>query len=140
MIITATDWDSQRWPNYSAGEVSCSHTGELRMEDFFLDFLQQLRRAVNRPVTITSGYRAPTHPVELTKASPGTGSHCHGLAADISCSGAYALQLLSKALQITADLGCGVKQHGGYGRRFLHFDLAPPDDNGRPRPHIWSYA
>ena len=125
------DWS--RWPNFSAGEFRCSHTGKDGMDPAFMDRLQALRTEYGKPMVITSGYRDPAHPIEARKASPG--AHASGRAADIAVRGRDALQVIELALK-HGFTGFGVNQKGG--GRFIHLDDLP-NDTGRPRPWIWSY-
>ena len=124
------DWNS--YPNFSASEFDCRHTGRNEMQPEFLEKLQLLRNQYARPMFINSGYRDPSHPVEAPKAQPGV--HTLGLAADIAVDRNDAYKLLKVALQL-GFLGIGVQQKGG--GRFIHLDMAPPTDFLRPT--IWSY-
>lgn len=135
MIITHEKWDHNRWPNFGPGEFACTHTQKLQMEDFFLDFVQNIRNDLDGPLVISSGFRDATHPVEAGKERPGTGTHCLGIACDVVCEGGNALRILNHAY-LNLVQGVGVQQAGK--GRFLHLDLARPDTN-RPRPHLWSY-
>ena len=115
------DWT--RWPNFSRREMACRHTGECAMRPAFMDRLQALRDAHGRPLIVTSGYRAPTHPIEAAKPRPGV----HSL------DGAAALELVRLALAL-GFTGIGVSQRAGRAR-FLHLD----DWDAAPRPNLWSY-
>lgn len=124
------DWS--RWPNFSPEEFRCKHTGKLHMHAGFMDRLQRLRSEYGKPMRITSGYRAPEHPIEAAKAKPG--AHSTGRACDIGVQGADAVELLRIALQL-GFTGIGVQQKGT--ARFIHLDDLP--DGEFPRPAIWSY-
>jgi zinc D-Ala-D-Ala carboxypeptidase len=153
-LVTSWAESPGRWPNFSAKELQCSHTGELSMADTLLDLLQAMRSGLDKPLKINSGFRAATHPIESVKDAPGT--HSLGLAVDISTSGKDALDVLGfllHALQAGFEnpynlgerqwldtLGIGVKQSGPHKGRFLHVDVAPDGASNRPRPTIWSYA
>ncbi len=123
------NWD--RYPNFGREEFACSHTGECDMDAEFMDALQELRIAFNKPITITSGYRCPSHPIEARKAKPG--SHASGCAADIAVSRGDAVQLLRLALLDGRFTGFGVQQKSG--GRFIHLDTLTTTN----RPMIWSY-
>ena len=125
------DWT--RWKNFSESEFTCSHTGKCRMHAGFLDRLQALRTAYGKPMTITSGYRDPSHPIEARKST--TGPHTTGRAADIAVDRGEAYALLNLAFEY-GFTGIGVAQKGS--GRFLHLDDLP-DGPGQPRPTIWSY-
>lgn len=124
------DWS--RWPNFAPYEFQCRHTGRQGMNPEFMDRLQQLRTAYGKPLTITSGYRDKTHPIESIKATPG--AHTYGRAADISIAGPDALKLIRIALDL-GFTGVGVQQKGT--GRFIHLDDLV--DGRLPRPAIWSY-
>jgi uncharacterized protein YcbK (DUF882 family) len=99
------------------------------MDPDFMHRLQGLRNRFNKPMTITSGYRCPEHPIEAAKASPG--AHTTGKAADVAVQGADAHRLLSISLELNFT-GIGVQQKGD--KRFLHLDTLTEQ-----RPTIWSY-
>lgn len=125
------DWT--RWPNFSESEFRCSHTGKCRMHAGFLDRLQKLRTAYGKPLTVTSGYRDETHPIEARKSAPG--AHNTGRAADLAVSRGDAYEVLRLALEL-GFTGIGVAQKGD--GRFIHLDDLPAGD-GHLRPTVWSY-
>ncbi|KZX61306.1 peptidase M15A [Alcanivorax sp. HI0033] len=98
-----------------------------------MEKLQALRTEYGKPMTVTSGYRHPTHPIEARKASPG--AHASGRAADIAVQGGDALKLIELALK-HGFTGIGVNQKGD--GRFIHLDDLKHEP-GRPRPWVWSY-
>jgi zinc D-Ala-D-Ala carboxypeptidase len=119
------------YPNFTEAEFRCKHTGKCEMEPEFMARLQRLRDAYGKPMTITSGYRDRTHPVEAKKS--GSGAHTTGRACDVAVRGADALRLIGLALEL-GFTGIGVQQKGG--SRFIHLDDVT---DGLPRPMIWSY-
>ena len=123
------DWS--RYPNFSRDEFACSHCNEEDMDSDFMDALQELRTKYGKPMTITSGYRCPAHPIEARKSKPG--SHASGCAADIGCSRAAAVEILRLALN-GPFTGFGVQQKGS--GRFLHLDNLTTNRAGQT---IWSY-
>lgn len=125
------DWD--RFANFQPHEFVCSHTGKNGMKPGFMEKLQALRTEYGKPMTVTSGYRHPTHPIEARKASPG--AHASGRAADIAVQGGDALKLIELALK-HGFTGIGVNQKGD--GRFIHLDDLKHEP-GRPRPWVWSY-
>jgi len=126
------NWDN--YPNFSESEFACKHTGECHMDEDFMDMIQMLRDEYGRPMTITSGYRHPTHPIEASKTSPVPGAHTTGNACDIGCRGTAAYEILNLALAI-GFTGIGVSQKGDV--RFLHLDNLTGEN--RLRPTVWSY-
>lgn len=123
-------WDAKRWPNFSIEEFKCKHTGKCEMDPGFLDVIQSIRTEFGKPMTVTSGYRDITHPVEAKKAYGG-GAHTTGKAVDIAVTGpdAYAVVKMAVARGIT---GIGVA------KTFIHLDMAPARSVA-PRPSVWVY-
>ena len=125
MTSTTVQWSN--YANFTDAEFRCRHCGKQEMRPEFMGRLQALRDVYKRPMTITSGYRCPDHPVEKAKAEPGM--HSTGLACDVGVQGADAHELLRLAMHL-GFTGIGVQQKGG--GRFIHLDL-------RQQPTIWSY-
>ena len=103
------------------------------MKPGFMEKLQALRTEYGKPMTVTSGYRHPTHPAEAHKDTPG--AHASGRAADIAVQGGDALKVIELALK-HGFTGIGVNQKGN--KRFIHLDDLK-HEAGRPRPWVWSY-
>lgn len=122
------DWS--KYPNFEEREFVCSHTGRCDMDPAFMEKLQALRERYNKPMTITSGFRDPSHPVEAGKDRPGM--HTMGIAADIACNGQEAYHILSLAFDC-GFTGIGIAQKGH--NRFIHLDIYTKP----PRANIWSY-
>ncbi|WP_325436288.1 D-Ala-D-Ala carboxypeptidase family metallohydrolase [Pseudomonas nitroreducens] len=126
------------WPNFSYAELRCKcgrcSSDGREMDPAFMAELQKLRDLYGKPMTISSAYRCPKHPVEAKKAQPG--EHTTGLAVDVAIRGADALELLRLALSLKFTR-YGISQKGSAGR-FIHLGMAPK--GGRlPSPAIWSY-
>jgi zinc D-Ala-D-Ala carboxypeptidase len=130
MIVT--DW-SKYAPYFNESEFRCSHTGRCEMQKEFMDRLYILRAEYNKPMTISSGFRHRTHPIEARKTS--TGEHPQGLCADIRVYGADALDLLELALR-HGFRRIGVNQKGNATTRFIHIGVGSPS---LPTPAIWTY-
>ena len=126
------DWSKSKY--FKESEFVCSHTGKCEMNAEFIAKLNQLRDSYGKPLTISSVFRDPTHPIEAKKKGKG-GSHTTGQAADILISRGEAFKLLSLAF-LSGFSGIGVNQKGG--ARFLHLDILKNSPT-RPRPTIWSY-
>jgi zinc D-Ala-D-Ala carboxypeptidase len=122
------DWS--KYPNFTEAEFTCSHTGKCEMQASFMDKLQALRTAHSKAMTVTSGYRHETHPVEAEKDRPGI--HTMGLAVDIACGGSDAYNIMRLAFEL-GFTGIGVAQSGR--NRFLHLDTYTKP----PRSNVWSY-
>ena len=122
---------SKYTPYFSEKEFRCKHTGECHMDEEYMDTLLQIRLAYGKPMKVTSGYRAPTHPIEAKKRIPG--EHSMGRCADFAVSGADAVKLMRSAL-IHGMIRIGVQQKGN--GKFLHLGLGGKHLN---KPNIWSY-
>ena len=118
---------------FKESEFVCSHTGNVAMQQPFLDQLNVLRETYGKPLRITSGYRDPTHPIEAKKKTPG--AHTTGQAVDLAVSRGDAYNLLVIALNM-GFTGIGVAQKGN--GRFIHLDALTASST-HPRPTIWSY-
>lgn len=117
------------YDNFSKAEFDCKHTGENGMRPAFMDRLQALRYEWGKPMVITSGYRAASHPIEARKARPGP--HSTGRACDVAIvPGQDAYQFVRLAYRFGFS-GIGVSQKAG-GARFIHLDMLE-------REAIWSY-
>jgi len=111
------------------------------MDDDTMDRLQLMRTKLHRPITISSGYRHITHPVEARKTdeegNPRGGPHYTGRAVDVAARGAEAFQVLEMALEV-GFTGIGIQQKGE--KRFIHLDDIQSFQKFHvPRPWIWSY-
>lgn len=125
--MISVDWSL--YPSFSAAEFRCKHSGRDGMQPEFLVVLQAIRTEYGQPMTITSGYRHPTHPIEARKLRS-DGEHTRGLCADIACtSGSDRFRLVELALK-----------HGihriGIAKTFIHLGLGGP---GLPPRTIWEY-
>ena len=130
----SVDWENSKY--FKATEFMCSHTGTEKMDQNFINKLNNLREIYGKPMTVSSGYRDSTHPVEAIKKDPTSGAHVSGKAADILIERKNAYELLSLAFDV-GFTGIGVSQKKG-GARFLHLDTIEGSP-ARPRPTIWSY-
>ena len=110
---------------FTREEFNCQHTGENRMEQDFLDKLDQLRDNCGFPFVITSGYRSPSHPIEAKKDVPGT--HAQGIAADIKITSSAQRYSIIKAALEHGFTGLGVAGD------FIHLDTRGTV------PVIWTY-
>jgi zinc D-Ala-D-Ala carboxypeptidase len=119
----------EQFPNFRKQEFDCRHTGKNEMKHQFMQVLQAIRKEYGRPMTVTSGYRHPTHPVEARKLRS-DGEHTRGMCCDIACtSGIERFRLVELALK-----------HGitriGIAKNFIHLGLG---GQGLPSPVIWDY-
>ena len=111
---------------FTREEFVCQATGENEIEDELILALDKLREACGFPFVITSGYRSPQHPIELSK--PKAGTHAQGIAADIAVtSGSRRHTLVKKAIELGFS-GIGVA------KGFVHVDVRAIDT-----PVMWTY-
>jgi uncharacterized protein YcbK (DUF882 family) len=129
----SVDWENSKY--FKATEFMCSHTGTEKMDQNFIDKLNALREAYGKPMTVSSGFRDSTHPVEAMKKDPKGGAHVSGKAADILIEREEAFKMVSLAFMLNFT-GIGINQKGG--ARFIHLDTIESSPV-RPRPTIWSY-
>ena len=126
-----------RTKNFSDAELRCKcGCGKNEMDVDFLIKLQAVRDELDRPMTVTSGYRCPKHNIAISATKSATGPHTTGHAVDIQCSGKEAHSLIELALGYGMS-GVGIMQRGDHASRFLHLDDLL--EGAGPRPWIWSY-
>lgn len=121
----SVDWSD--YNNFSKWEFDCSHTGLNKMRPDFLDILQQIRTAFDKPMIINSGYRHITHPLERVKRQPG--EHFFGVAADINVAHEDAMELYVIAY------GHGIRRLGLYQNghtRFIHIGMGDKEHHFPP--------
>jgi len=128
------NWDD--YPNFSEEEFKCSCCGESKMDPRTMAKIQELRTAFGKPLVVTSGYRCPNHPNEISRTEKGkVGSHGLGMAADFAVNGSDAYKLINLAFQLNFT-GIGVNQKGN--GRFIHLDDVQEYETIF-RPVVWSY-
>tara|TARA_R100001530_G_scaffold116213_1_gene83248 strand:- start:104 stop:493 length:390 start_codon:yes stop_codon:yes gene_type:complete len=116
---------------FKRSEFACSCGCETnKIDNDFIDMLDDAREISKIPYIITSGYRCTKHP--LSKINP-TSSHIMGLAADIRCVNSEARAYIVAGLaQVGFNrIGLAGKDKG----KFIHVDC----DGGKPSPRIWLY-
>lgn len=107
--------------DFRASEFACRHCGKSGIKLELVERLQELRDAIGRPITITSGYRCAEHPIEKAKG-PGPRRHVEGIAADIYVRGMPLFELYSTVVKrFPAFHGIGVNPS----QNFIHLDIRP---------------
>ena len=93
--------------------------------------LNKMREYYGKPISITSSYRGPDHPIEAAKRNPGV--HSRGLAVDMAAvGGTEMLELVEAALHV------GFQRIGiSRSKNFLHVDIA--DVTESKVQSIWTY-
>jgi len=115
--------------HFTSEEFACKHCGKVKVDGRLLEALEKLRKAINRPILINSGYRCPEHPIERRKKKPGY--HSLGIAADIRVEGMPLRELYEEVLKIPEFAGIGVDPDN----RYIHVDVR--DEKARV---YWTYT
>ena len=126
----------KRWKYFSEDELRCKGTGEINMDETFMEKLDELRDKLNQPMTISSGYRSEAHNIAIGGSK--RSAHLKGCAVDVVCSGHKAFEIVKLAIELVFT-GIGVIQNGVHAKRFIHLDTMPRKSVTSPRPWIWSY-
>lgn len=131
-----TNWqkveeDEWPWKKFSPKEMYCKHTGVLKVDTDFMDRLEAFRLFCGFPFVVTSGYRAPSHPVEAAKSKPG--AHTLGCAVDFLYGDNIALHLIINNYTRFGFTGLGIA------KTFVHLDSATTESLGSHRPIVWLY-
>lgn len=106
-----------------------------------LDKLEELRRAFDRAMILSSGYRCPEYNARISRTGrngPHTRTDGAQIAVDVLVYGFPAFLLLDVALD-RGWTGIGVRQDGPPESRFLHLDRLRHEGDS-PRPWVWSYS
>lgn len=143
------------YPNFTEDELRCKcGCGRADMDPAFMEWLQELRNILGKPMVITSGFRCPDHNEVVSKSGTGrTGPHTTGCAIDIAVAYEPAYELMALAIRgVETDVndcmylkpatGVGARQHGNPKRRFVHLDCIDLAQHPRfeyVRPMFWSY-
>lgn len=108
--------------NFSAYEFSCHGKGccdTVLIDDTLVKYLQEIRDHFGKKITITSGYRCPTHNGSTKNASK-TSRHTKGQAADIVVEGVAPAEVAKYAEEIGIK-GIGLYETSNDGF-FVHID------------------
>jgi len=117
--MSEINWDKYH-PYFKPHEFACKETGKHGIKAELLDHLLEVRLEWGKPMTITSGYRAPEHSREVKKARPGP--HTTGLSCDVAIGpGAEVYDFVALAMK-HGFTGIGISQKAGL-PRFVHIDL-----------------
>ena len=110
-----------------AGDQRQTHIGlhVVAVERFDFHVLDEFRDECGFPLQVTSGYRAPTHPIEAAKKAPGW--HSKGRAVDFYIPDGVRMR---RALELAVRAGFpGI----GVGNHLLHLDIRDTT------PVVWGY-
>ena len=146
--IGQQDWPAE-W--FTEEEFSCEHCGLVpELNEWtrpYLQFIDGLRMAVNRPLVMVSSFRCLNHPIEKKKGHD-CGSHPTGCAGDFiphSTEDIFYLtehsMVIAKHRGVLHHMGLGPtwrKRKKGERKTHFHLDVSghrPP----RSRPGLWTY-
>ena len=103
-----------------------------QLNPILLKELDEMRDLYGKPITITSSYRGPDHPIEAAKPN-GPGVHSLGVAVDIAAvGGTNTLELVRAAIAVGFErIGISRKKN------FIHLDIA--DKTHQRTKSIWVY-
>ena len=104
---------------FSPDESGLDNGRYEQLKPQLLKQLDEVRELHGKPITITSSYRGPDHPIESAKAN-GPGTHSRGEAVDIaSVGGATTLSLVGAAIA-AGFTRIGISRR----KNFIHLDIA----------------
>lgn len=123
MAVKIYDKDNRSFvaPNFRVSEFSCHGKGccsTVKIDPKLADYVQKIRDHFGQPVTISSGYRCPTHNKAVGGASKSR--HVEGMAADIVVKGVAPAEVAKYAESIgIKGIGLYETPKDGY---FIHID------------------
>jgi len=105
-------------PHFNLSEFACLCCKRVMLHPLLLEKLEKLRKIIERPMYITSGYRCFTYNQKVGGVA--NSYHCIGLAADIKVKDINLIELLGYVEEIDfAGIGFYEKKN------FLHLDVRP---------------
>lgn len=109
--------------NFNSTEFDCHGSGccsQTKINLTLVEYLQKIRDHFGVPITITSGYRCPTHNSKPSVGGATRSKHCQGDAADIVVKGVKPAEV-AKFAESIGILGIGLYETAidGY---FVHID------------------
>lgn len=131
--MTSEQWDSIQ--HFSRDELKCKCGCDTEQMDFsFMKLLDRIRKEMNIPLPISSGYRCPRYN-NIVSQTGVDGPHTTGKAADVVVFGWRAHEF-SKLAFLYGVTGFGWSQKGAHGKRYVHIDTLTEHAF---RPTIWTY-
>ena len=103
---------------FKLDEFACPYCKKVMLHPKLLSKLVELRKILERPVMVTSGYRCPKYNQEVGGVI--SSYHCIGLAADVAVKDIALITLLEVCENLDFD-GIGFYEKKG----FLHLDVRP---------------
>ena len=105
-------------PYFNLSEFTCPCCKRVMLHPLLLEKLEQLRKIIERPIHITSGYRCFAYNRKVGGVA--NSYHCIGLAADIKVKDINLIELLEICENIDFP-GIGFYEK----KNFLHLDVRP---------------
>ena len=105
-------------PHFNLSEFACPCCKRVMLHPLLLEKLEKLRKIMERPIHITSGYRCFAYNRKVGGVA--NSYHLIGLAADIKVKDINLIELLSDAEEIDFN-GIGFYEK----KNFLHLDMRP---------------
>lgn len=112
--------------HFKIEEFTCPCCGEHKMDEEFLQVLDDIRDVANTPFIVTSGYRCEAHNGAVG-GSPKS-SHLKGVAVDISAETSWERYAI-----VHAAISNGISRIG-ISDDFIHLD-----DDKKPQELLWVY-
>lgn len=114
--MTFIEKNCQITKNFKASEFKCKcKCGKIYIAKELVEKLQELRDHFGKSITVSSGYRCPTHNKNI--GSDNTSPHLLGIAADISVSGVPSEEVAIIAEQLGFDGIAFINDN------YIHLDL-----------------
>lgn len=113
---------------FTSSEFACPCCNQVKMQEWFVRWLDELRDKCGFPLMINSGYRCHDHNEKI--GSKVNSAHVKGLAVDISCTQS---DRRYKIVKTAIELGC---LRIGVGQSFIHLDMSEE----LPQGVFWLYG
>ncbi len=119
-------WDSEKWPNFTAQELTCKCDEACEFKDgryidtALVDMLQRRRDQLKRPILVLSALRCPVHNFDIGGAP--NSQHKKGKAVDYTYGG---IDVIKEAQWLQQREGWKGGIYAYVGRSFIHFDTGP---------------
>ena len=105
-------------PYFNLSEFACPCCKKIMLHPLLLEKLEKLRKIIERPIHITSGYRCSRYNQKVGGVP--NSYHCIGLAADIKVKDINLIDLLGYSEDVDFS-GIGFYEK----KNFLHLDVRP---------------
>jgi uncharacterized protein YcbK (DUF882 family) len=104
--------------HFTLAEFACRCCRRVKVSPRLVKALEELRELAGAPITVTSGYRCPTH--NRAVGGKPRSQHVEGIAADIRIGALTVEEMYRLALQVSAFLNGGIGVYPQEG--FIHVD------------------